>query len=314
MIDHSNAIYDEVLTKRAVALLEDRMDFAVKAQGAIPMIGTTALTGNYKVWKAGDMRRRNMADRASGADFKRVNLNVEKKTFALGQKGYEIAIDDRENMEGEMQSTALKMVEDSYAEFDMALAALCTSTYMTNAKTGQDNNPGNNQFLKWSVATSTPITDVKKYVNEIKGKIGVKPDSILLSEDVFTALTENAQILGRLATTADKNLTAEKLAFFFGIKNVYISAGAKTTSADGQTDTFGDISTGVAVIYYRGTADGPSNPSAIKCFYNTNEGNGDTIIETYRDERKRSDVARVICDFDMKVTMPEGCILLTSVL
>ena len=40
MLQHTDAQFDEVLTKRAVALLEDRTDFAV-VNGAIPMIPTT---------------------------------------------------------------------------------------------------------------------------------------------------------------------------------------------------------------------------------------------------------------------------------
>ena len=59
MLQHTDAQFDEVLTKRAVALLEDRTDFAV-VNGAIPMIPTTVFNGNYKVWKAADFRRRNI--------------------------------------------------------------------------------------------------------------------------------------------------------------------------------------------------------------------------------------------------------------
>ena len=121
MLQHTDAQFDEVLTKRAVALLEDRTDFAV-VNGAIPMIPTTVFNGNYKVWKAADFRRRNIEKRANGAEFKRVNIGVEEKSFSCEQEGYEIPVADRNRLENEMEDTTAKMVEDAYAQFDIRLA------------------------------------------------------------------------------------------------------------------------------------------------------------------------------------------------
>lgn len=305
MIAHTEALFDEVLTKRAIALLEDRADFAVM-NGAIPAMPTGgALLGNYKVWKASDFRRRNIVRRASGTDFHRADLGLEPKAFRLEQMGYEIAIDDRENLPGEMEATSAKMVEDAYANLDIELNGLLNTTNFANYTAVVN---------KWNANNGTPIDDVKKAVADVKGRLGVAPDSMLISEDVFHALEANAQILARLRTDADKIITLEKLANFFGLKNIYIMAGTETTTADGQaTQTIGHISTGKALVYFKG-GEGVSSPSAIKCFYNDNETRGMIIIETYRDNFRRSDIVRVIQDFDIVVTMAEGAQLLTNVL
>lgn len=305
MIPHTEALFDEVLTKRAVALLEDRADFAVM-NGAIPMIPTGgALLGNYKVWKASDFRRRNIVRRASGTDFHRADLGLEPKAFRLEQMGYEIAIDDRENLPGEMEATSAKMIEDAYANLDIELAGMLTATVFTNNTA---------VATKWNVASATPIEDVTNAIEAVKGRLGVKADTMLISEDVFVALKNNAQILARLRTDADKIITLEKLAGFFGLKNIYVMAGTETTSADGQEPaTFGAIATAKCLVYFKG-GEGVSAPSAIKCFYNDNETRGMAIIETYRDNFRRSDVVRVIQDFDIVVTMVEGAQLLTNVL
>lgn len=316
MLEHTTAQFDEVLTKRAVALLEDRTDFAV-ANGAIPMIATTAYNGNYKVWKAADFRRRNVEKRANGTEFKRVNLGVEEKGFSCEEEGYEIPVADRNRLEGEMEDTTAKMVEDAYAQFDIRLADKLNATFIPNAKTGTENGTGDNEFVKWSANGSNPIADIKKYKAEIKKALGVNPDSLLISEDVYVALTENATILARLRTDADKEITAAKLAQFFGLDNVYVLAGGATVSADGQDAEFGGIGTNVALLYYRGKVDGATNPSAIKCFYNTQtygEGTKGIIIQTYRDERITADVARVVQDFVIVVAMADGAILLTDVI
>lgn len=310
MIQHTDAQFDEVLTKQAAALLEDRTDFAV-VNGAIPMIPTTVFNGTYKVWKAADMRRRNVEKRANGSEFKRVNLGVEEKTFSCNEEGYEVPIADRNRLPGELDDTANKMGEDAYANFDIRLAETMNSTYFTQYKTGATD------FTKWSDASSTPITDVKDYKKAVKNAIGVNPDSMILTEDVFIALTENAQIIARMSTCVDKKVTVQKLSEFFGIKNIYVMAGSETTSFDGaDAATFDGIKTDTALIYYRGTVDGASNPSAVKCFYNTATyaGNNGVSIQTYREEKITSDIVRVVQDFVIKVTMAEGAMLLVDVL
>lgn len=311
MIQHTDAQFDEVLTKRAIALMEGREDFAV-VNGAIPMIPTEVFNGNYKVWKASDFRRRNIEKRTAGTEFKRVNLGVEEKTFSCEQEGYEIAVADRNRLANEMEDTTAKMVEDAYAQFDIRLAEKLTSANFIH------NYAGGTGFTKWDTANSNPIADIKKFKREIKGRLGVNPDSLLITEDVYVALTENATILARLRTDADKEITLEKLAQFFGLDNIYVMAGAKTTTADGQaTQVIGDIASNVALLYYRGRVGGATTPSAVKCFYNTNTygaGTNGIIIQTYREERITADIARVVQDFTIVVAMADGAILLTSVI
>lgn len=305
MIPHTEAIFDEVLTKRAVALLEDREDFAVM-NGAIPLIPTGgAFLGNYKVWKASDFRRRNIVRRASGTDFHRADLGLEPKAFRLEQMGYEIAIDDRENLPGEMEATSAKMVEDAYANLDIELNNMLNTTNFTNYTAVAN---------KWNTANGTPIKDVENAKQAVKGRLGVAPDSMLISEDVFVTLKNNAEILARLRTDADKIITLEKLAGFFGLKNIYVMAGTETTTAEGQaTQAIGNISSGKCLVYFKG-GEGVTAPSAIKCFYNDNETKGMAIIETYRDNFKRSDIVRVVQDFDIVIAMVDGAQLLTTVL
>ena len=317
MIQHTDARFDEVLTKRAIALLEDRTDFAV-VNGAIPMIPTEVFNGNYKVWKAADFRRRNVEKRANGTEFKRVNLGVDEKTFSCEQEGYEIPVADRNRLVNEMEDTTAKMVEDAYAQFDIRLAEKLTTANFPNYKTGTATGTGDNEFVKWDVANSNPIANIKAFKAEIANRLGVAPDSLLVTEDVYVALTENATILARLRTDADKDVTAEKLAKFFGLKNLYVMASAATATADGQDDQEIDyIKTGTALLYYRGTVDGATSPSAVKCFYNTNTygaGTKGIIIQTYREEKITADVARVVQDFTIVVSMADGAILLTNVI
>lgn len=309
-LDHIKAQYNEVLTKSAYALLEDQMDFAC-VNDAIPMIPTTIRNGNYKVFKASDVRRRHAELRAGGTEFKNVNTQLEDKSFACKQRGYEENVDDLDRVENHMESLSEIMMENGMATYDIELA-----TKLTTGVFGADKT-GGSSFTKWSDPSSTPIKNIDDYKAEIKAKIGTNPDSLIITQDVFSALKNNTEILGRLKTTEDKKLTLEKLAFFFDLKNVYLMASAQTTTNQGQaTQTISNIKSDIALLYFRGLGNGPVAPTTIKCYYNTQTygaGTKGIILQDYRKEHITSDCLRLVLDFDIVVSMPEGGIFLTDV-
>ena len=321
-LTNTQAQFNEVLTKRAIALLEDRDDFAVVSQGAIPMVPVTAYVGTYKKWKASDFRRRYIENRAAGTDFKRINLQLQDVAFACTQKGYEIPIDDRHaaQVEGALENTSAKQVEDGFAQFDIEFAAAMTTTNFTNYLTGvaSGSQSEGTSFVKWSDTTnSTPIDDVMYAKTAVKNRIGVYPDSLAISEDVFLKLKKNAQILARMSTYTDKIVTIEKLKMFFELKNLYVLRGSATSTNEGQaTQTAGLISSGQALLYFRGNG-GPFDAATVQVFYNTQtygSGSNGIIIQTYRDENKTSDISRIVQDFTIVISMPEGAELFYSVL
>jgi len=314
-LDHLEATFNEVLTKRAIGLLQDRADFAV-INGAVPMIPTDKISGTFKAWKAEDFRRRNSELRGDTAKFKRVNTHLKDISYTCEEMGYEEMIGDRNRVEGQVEDLSAKMAEDAYATFDIKLVDLLVTGAFGAEYTGHATTPDATHFIQWSEATSTPIADIKKYKAVVKAKIGVNPDSLLLSEDVFIALTENAQILARLRNDADKEVTAQTLAKFFGLKNIYVMAGAETTSNQGQaTQTIANIASDIALLYYKGNTVGPVTPSTLKCYYNTKESgpNGVSILD-YRDPSIKADILQLVQDFTIVIQMKEGGVLLLDVL
>jgi len=317
-LDHIEAQFEENLTKEAYGLLQDRMDFAV-ANGAIPQIFTPVRNGNFKVWSATDFRRRNSEKRAGGTEFKQVNTHLEDKSYSCQQYGYEENVDDDEQIDGHMNALAEVMMEDGLATFDLALKAKLVAGQFGTDFTGQASGAdyASSQFNKWSTAGATPITDIKEMKTRVKAKIGVNPDSLLIGEDVFNALTENAQILARLRTDADKEVTTATLAKFFGLKNVFVIGSAQTTSNQGQaTQTTANIISDVALLYYRGTGANAVTPSTIKiyCYNKYGSNSAGVFIETYRKPAITSDCIRVRSYFDITIQMAEGGLLLTDVI
>ena len=317
-LGHVEAQYDEVLTKEAYGLLQDRMDFAV-AQGAIPQVFTTKKNGNFKQFTAADFRRRNAEKRIGGTEFKQVNTHLEDKSYACVQFGYEENVDDDDRVDNHMEQLAEKMMEDGLATFDLALSAKLVAGKFGTDFTGQASGAAyaSNQFNKWSTAGATPITDIKEMKRVVKAKIGVNPDSLIIGEDVLNALTENAQILARLRNDADKDVTTATLAKLFGLKNVYVVASAQTTTNQGQaTQTMGAIISDVALLYYRGAGNNEFSPATIKCYCYAKYGSATkgVFIETYRKPAITSDCIRLRQYFTVEIQMAEGGLLLADVI
>lgn len=317
MLEHTDVQFDEVLTKKAIALLEDRDDFVV-ANGAIPMIYTDKINGNYKKYKDADMRRRGMALRAGGEEFKKFTLGLEPKVFNCKQYGVDFPVDDRDRLEDSLETAGNKMVEDAMFNYDAKLAELMVAGNFGLDIAGVDANPTAGQTLKWTNANSNPIKDIDEAKSKIKGKIGRKPDTLVITEDVFEALKQNAHILGTvLRTDADRIVTVEKLAYLFGLKNVFVMSAVETATNEGQDEQeIGFLATGKALLYFRGTTDGATNPSTIKAFVNDQvygRGTKGIILQTYRLPLIASDVVRVVQDFDIVIECAGGGALFTEI-
>jgi len=329
MLQNTTAQFNEVLTKYALGLYEDNSDFAVVGQGAIPMIPTEVIAGTYKIWNAADFRRRYATRRAASTEFEKMNLKLKDVAYACEQFGYEIDIDDRQAkyITNALESASAKLFEDGLANFDVELAAKLTTTNFTNYYTGTTSGSSNltesnlatgATFVKWSDKTnSTPINDVINAKTAVKSRLGVYPDSILISEDVFLALKSNAQILARMSSYTDKHITLEKIKEFFELKNIYVMRGSATSTNEGQaTQTVGLISSAQALLYFRGNG-GPFDPATIQIYYNTQTygaGSDGIIIQSYRKENITSDCTRLVQDFTVLVSMADGGQLFSTVL
>lgn len=317
MLEHTDVQFDEVLTKKAIALLEDRDDFVV-ANGAIPMIYTDKFNGNYKKYKDADMRRRGIALRAGGEEFKKFTLGLEPKVFNCKQYGVDFPVDDRDRLEDSLETAGNKMVEDAMFNYDAKLAELMVAGNFGLDIQGVDSNPtAGTQCLKWTNANSNPIADIDKAKSAIKAKIGRNPDTLIITEDVFEALKQNAHILGTvLRTDADRIVTVDKLAYLFGVKNVYVMQAVETTTNEGQeAQTIDFLAKGKALLYFRGNVDGATNPSTIKAFVNDQvygRGTKGIILQTYRLPLIASDVVRVVQDFDIVIEIAGGGALFTQ--
>ena len=308
MLDHTDVQFEEVLTKEAIALLEDRNDFAV-VNGAIPLIFTDKINGTYKKYSADDMRRRSIAERAGGEEFAKFQMALEDLAFHCKQQGSEFRLDDRDQVEGALEDMGKKMVEDAFANYDIKLANLMVAGKFGTDIQG-DNTATTGKVLKWTNANSDPVADIEDAKDKISAKLGVEPDTLIITRDVFKALKKNANIKGLLRDTTDRIVTLDKLAELFDLRNVYVLNATATTTNRGQADQkIERVASGKALLYYRGTAEGALIPSTVKAFaYDGKIGRATKGIglQTYRMEVITADIIRVVQDFEVVIEIKDG--------
>src|SRR5206468_6234255 len=71
----------------------------------------------------------------------------------------------------------------------------------TREITGVASAPTSTQAIKWDLATSNPITDIKNESVRMAGLTGYKPNTLVLSPYVYNALSNHEDILDRIKYT-----------------------------------------------------------------------------------------------------------------
>lgn len=106
--------------------------------------------------------------------------------------------------------------------------------------TGQTDTPGENEFLCWDEADSTPIHDVEDAKSIIRLATGLIPNTLVVSERVHMALKNHASVLDRYKYTQAGIVTEQLLKRVFELDNYYVGKAIYAASPEG-TESLGYI-------------------------------------------------------------------------
>jgi hypothetical protein len=137
----------------------------------------------------------------------------------------------------DLGSGAVRFVQDIIAlrlEFDQATVARTAGTYAASNKATLS---GTSQ---WSHASSLPIAAIEAAKEVIRGKIGMRPNTLLLGASVFAALKQHSTVVDRIKYTGRDSATPELLASLLDLQRVVVG-DAIYVDADGNTvDVWGN--------------------------------------------------------------------------
>lgn len=101
-------------------------------------------------------------------------------------------------------------------------------------------------------ANSDPFDDIKTGRNTIRSSTGKKPNTLILSWDVWNTLLDHPDIVDRIADSRDRTADAANsiLARAFNVKKVLVGDAQVNSTEEGETGSLSDIWSRVAILAY----------------------------------------------------------------
>lgn len=150
-----------------------------------------------------------------------------------------------------------------------------------------------------TAATATPRADVLEAKTALRGATGVQVDSMAMSLKVYENVILTAELGDRLQYTTPIELMPMEaqirvVAQYFQVSNLYIGGAQYDTAKKGQSYSLSDLWDDEYVLLFKRSEGMDLQEAALgRTFLWTQDSPSNTVVETYREEDKRSDVYRV---------------------
>ncbi|GIX33426.1 MAG: hypothetical protein KatS3mg125_1382 [Lysobacterales bacterium] len=163
--------------------------------------------------------------RAPGAQVVRITAGHGSKTFALEQH----AVEEPVPYELLEDAQAVPKIDLGAAAVQRGLAIIGLRLEKIQADLARNaaNYPASNKLTlsgpsQWSDPGSDPVRAIEEAKEVVRGKIGVRPNTLLVSASVFAALKTHPVITDRIKYTSREVATPELLASLFGLERVVV--------------------------------------------------------------------------------------------
>lgn len=291
-------------------LAMDRQGFI--AQRVAPVLTVASQSGTFGKIPVEQLLQTRTTTRAPGSGYARGNYTFGTASYACEEHGAEEPIDDREakmyaNYFDAEQVATMRAYDAVLrnAEIRMA-AAIFNATTWASLRTEVSN--------EWDDATNgTPITDVETAVQAVWSQSGMWPNALIITKHVFRNLRLSAQVIDALesggagASSTQGDITVQTLANIFDLDYVIVAGSAKNTAKEGQSVSFDKVwDDEYAMVCRVATTNDPREPCIARTFHWADDGSQvDGRVETYREEKVRSDIVRVRHDVDELIMYAE---------
>lgn len=311
----------------AGSLQEFALDMA--SQGFVglqvaPVVEVDKPTGNRGVIPIEELLKPVDTRRAPGSEYKRAHYTFTADTFACEEHGVEEPVDRREAamyrdyFDAELLA-AQRARRTVMASYEARVAALVqsTSTWTGSLLTTAVSTP-------WSTtASATPLDDVENAKLLVFANSGLIANALIVGWKTYKRLrlnTTSNQIVDRikacgLYNPALKYLSAAVLAELFDVRYFIVAGAVYNSAAEGQTFAGKTIwSNDRCMVARIAETSDPREPCIARTFHWGEDGSTiGGLVESYYDERCRSDVVRCRMDTDEVIMYPEAGHLLTNV-
>lgn len=279
-------------------------------QRVMPVTDVAKQSGNFGKIPLEQLLQNRETKRAPGGGYNRGQFTFTPATYSCEEHGVEEPVDDRE---AEMyrdyfDAEVIATMRAQRAVIEAQEKRIASIIF--NATTWSPTSVTN----EWDdAANATPIDDVETKIQAIYDACGLWPNAIVMTKKVFRNLRNVAQIVDRVKYQGFQdarpgNITVNAIAQVFDLPNVLVAGGTKNTANEGAAASPAPIWSGEYVWIGRiATSSDFREPCVGRTFHWAADGSEQRgLVETYRDETKRSDIVRVRHDVD-EVTILTAC-------
>ena len=296
---------DAYLTDYSYALMQDDANFV--AGVASSRITVTQEAGKFNIYPPGYFWRDEAKVRPLGGRPVQVSYAIEDGTYNAEEWALEHVIDDRTRRNARNQQNLDRNAARLLTGKQMIRAdRIWVQNFFATGKWGMEvagvaAAPGADQFLRWSDAASTPISDIEDYKELIRAATGMEPNTLILGANVRKALKNHPEFIERTKYTSSAAITNAIMSALFEVENVRV-ARALYNQADerlpgddhGGEDLVYLADPNAALLAYIDPNPTVDSPTAIANFAwdglvpgQTNDMGG--VISRGRDDRAYSD-------------------------
>lgn len=230
------------LTEISIAYMQEQTNFI--ADKVFPMIPVAKQSDRYFVYSKADWLRTDAQIRGPATESPGSGFDIDSTpTYYAPVYALHKDVDDmtRANADEPLnldRDATLYVTEQLLIKRDLVWA----SSYFTTAKWGLDLQgvaaaPGLNQFLQWSDSASTPIEDITSQAIRIAKTTGRRPNTLVLTPDVFNALKQHADLIDRVKYTSGQSLTTAVLANLFEVERLLVAWAVRNVAAEGAPES-----------------------------------------------------------------------------
>lgn len=305
----NTATANPVLTGHYVKFARDPMGFV--AEAIAPTFNTGLQSAQYYVFTKDNMLHvpRNIG-RAPGAPHQEVGLMLSDDNYFCENYGIKIPVPDEDRKKYaafiDADIAAMRRVSDIIkVNRELRVKALATDLATV---------PNAGILVGWDNPAANPKTDSDVAKEAIRKGIGLRANTMVISESVRLALSQNNAVRAAFQLAINGAVTLDMLKAYFQIENIVVAGTVLATSKEGQALTADDIWGDDVLFAHVEPGQDLMLPNFARTMNWTDVGSVEGQVETWRDADRKSDVHQVDHCTDEKLTSAEAGYLLTNAL
>lgn len=236
MLTQTDVVVDPVLSNISKAYSNEMYIHNI----LLPTFKVAKETGKYYIYDKAKFRR-NKTLRAAGAKANEVEYGLTTGSFstkdhALKEKTPWEIIRQADSALAPESDAAENVTEQLMIDAEMALA---TSMASTTTITQNTTLSGTSQWSDYT--NSDPIGDAKTAMQTVQKAIGRKPNTMVMSKEVFDTLSDHPDVVEKIKYTNFGSATEEILAKLFKVEKVIVGEAIYESAIEGATSSMGYI-------------------------------------------------------------------------